>query len=380
MKKYTPIILLSCLFQLLTNIGYSQDNIILKNGDEIAAKVLEVTTDQIKYKKWENQEGPTYTSAKSEVFMIKYKNGTKDVFNTASSTPNTANSGDKFIGNWLPKRGDRGGVKERLTISKAGQGYLINYSRIEDAGGGMFINDGSFKETGQIEGSNLVVNSFLKLSLLNDNTILMQSEEFVKQITQVTNIQEIEPQNKNLKVNSSNTTDLGDPFEKGIPGALPTYTPYYHSLDSITKYNIWDNCFFYKSNKPIKAKEFLVDFKGIAHTSAVNDLKVKIGAWPWVGATIITSGFELKDKKYSYTISSCITTKDNHLISKRENIEFEEKKLSNSLQAIHLAHYYKPEEFPADKNLIYGYINFEVKDNFSDFIIIGFCKVNFYRE
>ena len=188
MKKYTPVILLYCLFQLLTNIGYSQDNIILKNGDEIAAKVLEVTTDQIKYKKWENQEGPTYTSAKSEVFMIKYKNGTKDVFNSPSSTSSTLNSGDKFIGNWFPKRGDRGGVKERLTISKAGQNYLINYSRIENAGGGMYINDGSFKETGHIEGSNLVINSFLKLSLLNDNTILLQNEEFVKPVERETEI------------------------------------------------------------------------------------------------------------------------------------------------------------------------------------------------
>ena len=186
MKKYTSIILLYGFFQLLTNFGYSQDNIILKNGDEIKAKVLEVTTDQIKYKKWDNQEGPTYSAEKSDIFMIQYKNGTKDVFNNATSTSNTLNSGDKFIGNWLPKRGDRGGVKERLTISKAGQDYLINYSRIEDAGGGMYINDGSFKETGHIEGSNLVVNSFLKLSLMNDNTILLQSVEFIKSATQKT--------------------------------------------------------------------------------------------------------------------------------------------------------------------------------------------------
>ena len=34
----------------------------------------------IKYKKWENLEGPVYNIDKKEVFMIKYSNGSKDVF------------------------------------------------------------------------------------------------------------------------------------------------------------------------------------------------------------------------------------------------------------------------------------------------------------
>ena len=72
--------------------SFSQDIIVLKTGDEIKSKVLEVSTDQVKYKKWENMDGPTYTSLKSEVFMIKYQNGSKDVFNTpetkiTNSTP-----------------------------------------------------------------------------------------------------------------------------------------------------------------------------------------------------------------------------------------------------------------------------------------------------
>jgi hypothetical protein len=58
----------------------AQDIITLKNGDEIKSKVLEVLSDQVKYKKWENIDGPTYSSMKTEVFMIKYQNGTKDVF------------------------------------------------------------------------------------------------------------------------------------------------------------------------------------------------------------------------------------------------------------------------------------------------------------
>jgi hypothetical protein len=70
-----------CLYLLLTSIlSFAQDVIIFKNGDEIQSKVLEVSTDIVKYKKWANQDGPIYSSTKVEVFMIKYQNGTKDVF------------------------------------------------------------------------------------------------------------------------------------------------------------------------------------------------------------------------------------------------------------------------------------------------------------
>ena len=59
----------------------AQDIIVLKDSNEINALVQEIGINEVKYKKWDNQTGPTYTMKKSEVFMIKYQNGTKDVFN-----------------------------------------------------------------------------------------------------------------------------------------------------------------------------------------------------------------------------------------------------------------------------------------------------------
>ena len=58
----------------------AQDVITKRNGDEINAKVTEINSSEIKYKKYGNENGPTYTIAKSEVFMIKYENGDRDVF------------------------------------------------------------------------------------------------------------------------------------------------------------------------------------------------------------------------------------------------------------------------------------------------------------
>jgi hypothetical protein len=58
----------------------SQDEITFKSGDVLKAKITEVGTEEIVYKKFENLTGPSYSVKKDQVFMIKYENGSKDVF------------------------------------------------------------------------------------------------------------------------------------------------------------------------------------------------------------------------------------------------------------------------------------------------------------
>ncbi|MEI6851889.1 MAG: FISUMP domain-containing protein [Bacteroidota bacterium] len=72
------LLLLGCC--LAGSRAFAQDVIILKNGDEIQAKVSVVGTEAVTYKKWDNLNGPDYNQQKSEIFMIKYANGSKDVF------------------------------------------------------------------------------------------------------------------------------------------------------------------------------------------------------------------------------------------------------------------------------------------------------------
>lgn len=88
---------LTALVLLKFNLA-AQDIITTKNGDEIKAKVLEIESAVIKYRKWENQNGPLYSMSKSEIFMIKYENGTKDVFKdeptkTLKTSPTTSHEG-----------------------------------------------------------------------------------------------------------------------------------------------------------------------------------------------------------------------------------------------------------------------------------------------
>lgn len=93
------------IFLLLTLIStlaiYSQDVIILTDGDEIKAKVTEILSNDIKYKKASNLTGPTYTIAKSKVFMIRYQSGDKDVFgNTAEKKSDYSNTSVKNTVKW----------------------------------------------------------------------------------------------------------------------------------------------------------------------------------------------------------------------------------------------------------------------------------------
>lgn len=81
MKKITKTFLFIAMMFVYSNLSYSQDMITKKTGEDISAKVLEVTSSEVKYKKTDNLEGPIFSILKSEVLIIRYKNGSKDVFN-----------------------------------------------------------------------------------------------------------------------------------------------------------------------------------------------------------------------------------------------------------------------------------------------------------
>lgn len=56
------------------------DKITLKNGDEIFARIIEVGSKTVKYKRCDNPDGPLIIANTENVFMIKYANGTKEIF------------------------------------------------------------------------------------------------------------------------------------------------------------------------------------------------------------------------------------------------------------------------------------------------------------
>ncbi len=76
-------ILIGSIF--ISQTAWAQDIIIKRNADEIEAIVKEIGINTVTYKRYSNPNGPDYTISKSEIFMIKYANGEKEVFTDTPS-------------------------------------------------------------------------------------------------------------------------------------------------------------------------------------------------------------------------------------------------------------------------------------------------------
>jgi hypothetical protein len=68
----------------------AQDVITTRKGTVIQAKVTEVTPTEVKYKRFDNLDGPNYSAKKSEIASIVYKNGTVDAFGAAETNKKSA--------------------------------------------------------------------------------------------------------------------------------------------------------------------------------------------------------------------------------------------------------------------------------------------------
>lgn len=94
MKKLLLLAVALCSGVSLTR---AQDVIVKNNdtADEIQARVLEVSGDEVKYKKWSDPEGPTFILSTSEIFLIKYRNGEKQTFSSQRNASRSTASGSR---------------------------------------------------------------------------------------------------------------------------------------------------------------------------------------------------------------------------------------------------------------------------------------------
>ena len=100
-------------------IAKAQDVITLKNGTDINALVQEIGDVDVKYKKFDNPNGPNYTLKKSEILIIRYANGDKDIFSeeekpvekkdaSTSESDSLKNNGNSSINtNFTLKKSDK---------------------------------------------------------------------------------------------------------------------------------------------------------------------------------------------------------------------------------------------------------------------------------
>ncbi len=77
---------------MFTFIAHAQDVIVKKDGSTITSKVTEITESEIKYKKYSNQNGPTYVIGRNEVNYINYENGERETINGSAASSNIPNN------------------------------------------------------------------------------------------------------------------------------------------------------------------------------------------------------------------------------------------------------------------------------------------------
>lgn len=89
MKKIFTLYTLFLALWLAPAWSFAQDVIFKSSGEEIKAKIVEIEDLKVKYRKFENLDGPIYNVAKSEILLIRYQNGSIEVFkeNNAPAAP-----------------------------------------------------------------------------------------------------------------------------------------------------------------------------------------------------------------------------------------------------------------------------------------------------
>lgn len=128
----------------------AQDKITLLNGTEIISKLNEISDTEIKYKLFDNQNGPDRVLLKKDIFSIKYENGKIEVFNSGnlnSENPN-ANPGINLNDNskFDPDKSDF--AKKKL---KKFEGPRI---------GATYINNGTVRDYLDSENKSPVITQF----------------------------------------------------------------------------------------------------------------------------------------------------------------------------------------------------------------------------
>lgn len=98
MKK---IITLLCTIFCVLSV-FAQDIIITKDSKRIEAKILEVSSTEVKYKKQTNIDGPTFIELLSNISAIMYSNGEVESFNVEIKKEEKLEVENLSSANYLP--------------------------------------------------------------------------------------------------------------------------------------------------------------------------------------------------------------------------------------------------------------------------------------
>ncbi len=81
------ILVLAVFLVSLSQVSFSQDKIYRKGGETLKVKVIEIGVDEIKYKLFDEQDGPIYAIEKDRILKIVYQSGRTEVYQNNIKDP-----------------------------------------------------------------------------------------------------------------------------------------------------------------------------------------------------------------------------------------------------------------------------------------------------
>ena len=140
-----------CLLLIITSLSFnvfSQDIILKRSGDQIKAKVTEVSDEYIKYKKNGFENGPDFKMSVSEIFMLTFENGEKMMFEEANTKEKKSDSNVAMLlgGTSVPLRMNETISSDKKGGRKVSTGEVITltvHQDISDMDGNVLIKQGT---------------------------------------------------------------------------------------------------------------------------------------------------------------------------------------------------------------------------------------------
>jgi hypothetical protein len=136
MKRYL-IYLLVCV----TGVSYAQDQLFKKDNSKVEVKILEINQNEIKYKLFTYQDGPTITISKKDVALIIYQNGVHEVLNAVTEVPEATPSTTMIVyNNYRGTRINQDSLDKVAFDDLVSNKHLISFNMLEPLNGSFSIN------------------------------------------------------------------------------------------------------------------------------------------------------------------------------------------------------------------------------------------------
>ncbi|MDF2451940.1 MAG: hypothetical protein K0S26_1444 [Bacteroidota bacterium] len=133
--------ILTLIFIALAGYCFGQDQLFKKDNTKIEVKILEINQNEIKYKLFTYQDGPTISILKKDVALIIYQNGVHEVLNTPAVETVPANGSSMIVYNSTPSpRINRDSIEKAAFNELVSNKNLVSINIMEPLNGSFGVN------------------------------------------------------------------------------------------------------------------------------------------------------------------------------------------------------------------------------------------------